>query len=234
MMAAVLKTFHLVESEPHPLVAAALDQALFERCRIERPVPIHFLPKPRWSGCCAAFEDTREGELELGDHLLDSTRDENERLDRLTRVYLHELAHRLTEHGHTAAFASVCALLFIRAGDEHRRPGHGHLLHLDLYDFGEWDEVPYCTLGEAIDWTLKQAQELAETGMSAEDAAVEILARYEKWKTWKVAEPTRVAKARIAREANARQILELRSARWRWAAVGWLLGIVVILMPRFL
>ncbi|OZA27777.1 MAG: hypothetical protein B7X93_08470 [Hydrogenophilales bacterium 17-61-9] len=236
MVVAAPETYHLVKAEaPHPLVAAALDQALFERCGIERPVPIHFLPKPRWSGCCAALEDTREGELELGDHFLNPGLDENERLDRLTLVYLHEFAHRLTPgHWHTAAFFAVNALLLVRTGDEHRRPGHGYLLRLDLYDLGEWDDVSHCTRGEALDWALKHAQELAETKMSAEGAAVEILTRYEKWKAWKAAEPARVAKARAKREADAQLIGELRSARWRWAAVGWLAGVVTILMPRFL
>jgi hypothetical protein len=235
-MAATIETYHLVKAEaPHPLVAAALDQALLQRCGIERPVPIHFLPKPRWSGGCAALEDPREGELELGDHFLNPGLDENELLDRLALVYLHEFAHRLTPgHWHTAAFCAVNALLFIRAGDEHRRPGHGYLLRLDLYDLGEWDEVPHCTRGQAMDWALEQAQELAGTEMSAEVAAVEILTRYEKWKAWKTAEPARVAKARSAREAEAHLIVELRGARWRWAAVGWLVGIVTVLMPRLL
>ena len=235
-MGAHLKTFHLVESEPHPLVAAALDQALLERCRIERPVPIHFLPKPRLGGECAPIEDTREGELELSDQLLSIEKTEKGMANALVTVYLHEFSHRLTPgRDHDAAFFAVYALLFLRAGKN--RYDNPFLHRLELYDLHEWHEgkdSPFCKIGEALDWALDVAGELADTEMSAETAAVEILARYEKWKAWKTAEPARVAKARAVREADAQQILELRGARWRWAAIGWLAGIVTVLMPRFL
>lgn len=60
-MSVNVKTYQLVESEPHPLVAQALNADLWERCRIENPVPVHFVPLPRWGGTCLDIEDTREG-----------------------------------------------------------------------------------------------------------------------------------------------------------------------------
>lgn len=234
MMAAVLKTFHLIESEPHPLVASSLNEALWKKCRIENPVPIHFVPMPhRWSGLCSDMEYTAEGEIDLSDSLLCNEKNERAMAHSLVLVYLHELSHRLTPgHDHDAAFFAVYALLLMRAGNNsYCSP---FLRSLSFYDFHEWQDVPNCRPGQALDWALEVAGELADTELSSEAAAAEILLRYEKWKAWKTAEPARVAKARAAREAEAHRIAELRGARWRWTAVGWLAGIVTVLMPRFL
>lgn len=227
-----VKTFHLVETEPHPLVARALNRDLWERCRIENPVPVHFVPMPRWGGMCADVRDTKEGEIQLADHLLSSSKKEDWMASSIMLVYLHELSHRLTGRGHDAAFFAVNTLLLLRAGsNNHGRP----LLHsMDLYDLHEWQDTPHCQIGEALDWALTVAGELADTDLSAEAAATKILARYEKWKAWKTGRPEREAKAkavieaeRAAREADWNLIRELRGDRWRWAFAALFMGFTI-------
>lgn len=235
-----LKTYHLVEAEPHPLVAQALNAELFERCRIERPVPVHFLPMPRWGGSCPEMEDTREGELRVADHLLDERKDPAGMQDRLVHVYLHELSHRLTPgHWHNPAFLSVNLLLFIRGGnDRFDRP---LLWGIDLYDIQDWEDVEHSSIGEALNWAYKQADELAPSELSAEACAAEIMRRFDDWKAWKAKTPEReaeaLAKADAARQKTAAtihglqtQIERLRQARWEWLVGGIAAGMLIFLV----
>lgn len=227
-----VKTYRLVESEPHPLVSQTLNADLWERCRIENPVPVHFVPLPRWGGMCLDIKDTREGEIQIADDLLSNLKREDGRANSLMLVYLHELSHRLTPgHDHDAAFFAVNTLLLLRAGcNNYGRP----LIHtMDLYDLHEWEDTPNCQIGEALDWALTIAAELADTELSAEAAAREVLERYTKWKGWKTRKPEREAKAksvmeaeRAAREADKSLIRELRADRWRWAFAALFMGFI--------
>jgi len=229
-MSVSVKTYQLVESEPHPLVAQALNADLWERCRIENPVPVHFVPLPRWGGTCLDIKDTKEGEIQIADDLLSNLKREEGRANSLMLVYLHEFSHRLTPgHDHDAAFFAVNTLLLLRAGcNNYGRP----LIHtMDLYDLHEWEDTPNCQIGEALDWALTIAAELADTELSAEAAAREVLERYTKWKEWKTRKPEREAKAksvmdaeRAAREADKSLIRELRADRWRWAFAALFMG----------
>lgn len=117
-MGASFKIFHLVEAgEPHPLVARTLNDDLWEKCQIESPVPIHFVPMPRWSGWCHEYQNTKEGEVHLNEDLLSTEKNARVMEDRLVYVYLHELSHRLAPgHDHDAAFFAVSSLLLMRAG----------------------------------------------------------------------------------------------------------------------
>lgn len=235
-----LRTFHLVESEtPHPIVAASLDAALFERCRIECPAPVHFMPMPRWRGECPSIEDTMDGELRLADHLLDEHKDPAGMRDGLVYVYLHELAHRLTPgHGHDPGFAAVNILLLVRAGND--RNGRPYLNKFDLYDLQGFDLVEFCSPGEALDWALSQARELAETDLSAEACALEILSRFEAWKEWKGRTPDREEAAAAAKRKNAaalhalhNSIADLSRSRWKWLASGVVMGTLIHFIPMF-
>lgn len=239
-----LKTFHLVEAEPHPLVAEALSAELFERCRIDEPVPIHFLPMPRWGGQCAALEDTRDGEVWLADHLLAEQKNPGTMRDRLVGVYLHELAHRLTPgHSHNPAFSAMNALLLMRSGGD--RHGRGRLADLDLYDLQDFDDVEHCSVGEALDWALAQAAELSKTDLSAEACAVGIMERFETWKEWKAGTELRAAEAEAQAEAARRktestinglqsQVERLKQARWNWLSGGLVVGTLINLVFLFL
>lgn len=229
-----IKTFHLVESEPHPLVAQALNADLWTRCRIEHPVPVHFVPLPRWGGTCPDVLDTKEGEIQIADDLLSNSKREGGMGNNLMLTYLHELSHRLTPgHGHDAAFFAVNTLLLLRAGsDHHGRP----LLHdMGLYDLHEWDDTPNCQIGVALDWALTIAGELKDEDISAETAATTILARYEKWKAWKTGRPEREAKAEAKASASKRamheRIKDLSDARYRWAFAAFVGG---LLFTRFM
>lgn len=229
-----IKTFHLVESEPHPLVAHALNADLWKRCRIENPVPVHFVPMNRWGGLCHDIQYTKEGEIHIADDLLSSSKSEGGMAKRLMLTYLHEFSHRLTPgHGHDAAFFAVNTLLLLRAGSDHYgRP----LLHsMDLYDLHGWDDTPNCQIGEVLDWALTVAGELADEDIPAETAATEIIARYEKWKAWKTAEPERAAKAEAKARASKRvtheRIKDLSDARYRWAFAAFIGG---LLFTRFM
>ena len=229
-MSVSVKTFHLVESEPHPLVARALNTDLWTRCRIENPVPVHFIPIPRWGGLCPDIRDTQDGEIKISDYHLSNVKKEDLMEGRIMLTYLHEFSHGLPpSHDHEEAFFAVNALLLLRAGsDNYDRP----LLHdMELYDLHEWDDTPNCQIGETLDWALTIAGELADTELSAEAAAREVLERYTKWKEWKTRKPEREAKAksvmeaeRAAREADKSLIRELRADRWRWAFAALFMG----------
>lgn len=235
-----MRTFHLVEAEPHPLVAEALSAELFQRCRIEDPVPVHFLPMPRWGGMCASIEDTRAGEVQLSDRLLDDHKDPGGMQDSLVHVYLHEFAHRLTPgHLHDPAFVAAHALLLVRAGDD--RHGRPCLQDLSLYDLQDFDRVEHCTRGEALDWALDQAQELAAGELSAEACATEIMRRFDSWQEWKAGTNQREAKAEVARQSTAATIRGLRELvtqlsgqRWQWLAVGIVGGSMLNLVLMWL
>lgn len=229
-----IKTFHLVESEPHPLVTQALNADLWTRCRIEHPVPVHFVPLPRWGGTCLDIEDTKEGEIQIADDLLSISKNEGGMANRLMLVYLHEFSHRLSPgHSHDAAFFAVNTLLLLRAGcNNYGRP----LIHtMDLYDLHEWEDTPNCQIGEALDWALTIASELVDEDISAEAAATKILVRYEKWKAWKTAEPERTAKAEAkasaSKQAMHEHIKDLSDARFRWAFAAFIGGCC---SPRFM
>lgn len=222
-----VKTYHLVEvDEPHPLVARALNADLWTRCRIENPVPVHFVPMPRWGGVCPDVRDTLEGEIRIADDLLVDNPSSKD-VDKLVHVYLHEFSHRLAPgQNHNAAFFAVNALLLIRSGSD--RCSRSRLEDMDLYDLQDWEDIPNCQIGEALDWALALARELADKDISAEVAAREIVARHEKWKAWKAGRPEREAKAKAARAAeraaDVNLIHELRGDRWRWAFAALFLG----------
>lgn len=239
-----LRTFHLVETEPHPLVAEALSIELFERCWIEEPVPVHFLPMPRWGGMCAAIEDTRAGEVELADRLLDERKDPAGMPDTITHVYLHELSHRLAPgHDHDPAFFAVAALLYMRAGDN--RHGRPYMQDLSLYDMQDFGEVDSYTIGEALDWALGQAVELAKADFSAEACAIGIMQRFDEWKAWKADAPKREAEAAAKASAERRNttatirglrelVGQLSGERWRWLAAGVVGGSILDLILMWL
>lgn len=228
-----IKTFHLVESEPHPLVARALNADLWARCRIENPVPVHFVTMPRWGGSCPDIQDTKEGEIQIADHLLSNSKNEDWMANSLTLTYLHELSHRLTPgHDHDAAFFAVNTLLLLRAGsNNHGRP---LLNEMGLYDLQDWEDTPNCQIGEALDWGLKIASALMDEDISAEAASTQIIAHYEKWKAWKESEPERIAraeaKALASKQATREHIKELADARYRWALAAFVWGLLV---PQF-
>ncbi len=171
---------------------------------------------------CPDMQDTKEGEIQIADDLLSASKNEGGMADRLMLVYLHELSHRLTSGHHNAAFFAVNTLLLLRAGsDRHDRP----LLHdMELYDLQDWQDTPNCQIGEALDWALTTAGELANEDLSAEAAATKIIARYKKWKAWKTAEPERTAKAEA-------KIKDLSDARYRWAFAAFVGG---LLFTRFM
>lgn len=229
----MLRTFHLVESaEPAPLVAMALNAALFKRCRIERPAPVHFVPMPRWGGWCQPEEDTRDGEVQLSDQLLDDQKTESGMLDSLLQVYLHEIAHRLMPgHNHDPAFLSMNALLLIRAGeDQHGRP---YLNNLSLYDAQDFDLVRFCSIGEALDWSLAHARELAESELTAEACAGEIMQRFEGWREWKAGTERREATRVVAVRSLKNRVAELSQSRWKWLTGGIVIGTLIHFIPMF-
>lgn len=232
-----LRTFHLVEAdEPHPLVAKALNVELFKRCGIERPVPVHFLPMPRWGGACPDIEDTREGELCMADHLLEERKDPADMQDCLVRVYLHELSHRLTPgHCHDPAYLAVNLLLAIRAGNN--RFDRPWLWNIRLYDMQDWQDIEYSSVGEALDWSYKQADELSSVDLSAESCAAEIMRRFNDWKAWKSATPKRAAEEQLIQQKNAsliqglkEEIARLKQARWNWFSGGIVAGMLINLI----
>lgn len=160
--------------------------------------------------------------------------------DGLVLVYLHEFAHRLAPgHSHNPAFVAVNALLLMRAGgDRFNRP---YLNDLSLYDMQDWDWVEHCTIGEALDWALTQAQELGPAELSAEACAEEIIRRFEVWKKWKGSTEQREAEAETARRRTAattrglqEQAEKFKQERWRWLAAGIVGGSMLNLVLMWL
>lgn len=207
-MNTTLKTFRMVEAEPHPLVSKALNAELFQRCGIENPVPVHFIPLGKSRGYCRAKDYTAEGEVQLADSLLSWQKTEEGMLDGLALIYLHELSHRLTPwHGHDPAFLAVNALLLMRAGnDRHDGP---HLFSLDVYDMQDY-EGGSCTIGAALDWAFDQANELAGSDKTAEACAAEIIQRFEKWRTWNQGAEERAEAAEASKRRTVAAFRELQ------------------------
>lgn len=163
---------------PIPIIEEMLTSDLFSRLRM-RPYPILFLNGKRdgsWSGYCSHPDYTECDEIVIDWNLIRLYSDKDVvQKRRFLALYLHESAHRLTPGGvHDAAFAAVCLVLYLRAGEIQDQP----LFHLlKLYDLQN-ETAPFPA---AFEWAWHQAEELSTTDLDADECAQIICSRHEKW-----------------------------------------------------
>lgn len=178
------RILHLVEQEGTP-VTEALNAELWELIKLDtEPLPVLFREyQSDWTtGCCYSNDMTENGEIEVHKALQHQTWERTLPMAKrdLVAVYLHELAHRLTEgHGHDAVFATVNCALQVRAGPAH------YLLPLKalkLYDFQDHIKGHEVSLADAAAFVMTHGPVLADSDLPVSALAAEANARFERYK----------------------------------------------------
>lgn len=227
---AVLKQLPI---EAPPLLAEALTDDLFNKVRMQRypvlildPVVLNH-DESGWRGFCPFADFTEAAEIVMSAELFDvrSARLRKNQIQEIKNVYLHECAHRLTQHRikqgrwHNAAFLAVNLLL-------HLRVGGCQLNQVRVYDFHQEQYFK-----EAFSWAYEIASEFADSDLTAEKASEVILDRYDEWLSWMDGADARVAKAEEERQqvirqkkASANRIRILEQDRYLIAGVCLIVG----------
>lgn len=111
---------HLVHPQPAQIPLSAQQ---LQRVGLHQPPPVvyddlsHLDEGRGFLGFCPdhpKYPHRNGGEVVLDVSLTQPLRTERERARQLARVYLHEVAHRLTNESHTPVFAAVCLVLIAR------------------------------------------------------------------------------------------------------------------------
>lgn len=150
------------------------------------------------------YPNLNGGEVILDQGLTSLVLTERKRARRHAHVYLHEVAHRITDESHTPVFAAVCLTLSAR----HEGTIQSASSHLDLYNL--WD-TEQALIAEAFAFALSFAQKHHKSEVKAR--ALVPLAR-EGWKHHLAHDSAR-AKAQSQLDLYMKQtqeLLEVRSA----------------------
>ncbi|MGO4605851.1 hypothetical protein AB4142_05895 [Variovorax sp. 2RAF20] len=153
-------------------------------CRFRGTFPVELRPTGCWGGWALPPEYAPDKRVSISNRML-------HRSPRaLVAIFLHEVTHQLVgaDHDHNAAFFATNLMLLLRVSesvDADVVPAGGALAEMGLYDLQappvELQREPDAGVGRAVSWAIRVAHELAPTPMAAEDAAVEIRARYTAW-----------------------------------------------------
>ena len=173
-----------------------------------------------WGGFCSYLDYTEAGEVAISTQLVQRT-DLSEEMHRrqILALYLHECAHRVCggEYGHGEIFSAMVLILYMRAGSFCGRP----LYHsFTLYDVDEGHDdlqgVP-----QAITWSIKQANELAKSALSAKECAASLVSRHAEWLEELRREDSEKAALEYRRKQNMMRWNQLKSdvRRWRFLAI---------------
>lgn len=136
----------------------------------------------------------------------------------LISTYLHECAHRLLPgRGHDPAFAALLTALLLRS-DAAGLTEDAASTSINLYCISdlpaELDDDADDGLGRCISWSVLTARELTVTELAAEDLAVEVVRRFDKWLAEVADEPSLHARAvrseSLARIAQERVVERLK------------------------
>lgn len=211
-----------IDEDPPAILKTTLTYDLFERLRMHA-YPAVLIDRPRsanWGGFCAHLNYTEAGEVAISTQLVQRT-DLSEEMHRrqILALYLHECAHRVCgeEHGHGDIFAAMVLILYMRAGSFCGRP----LYHsFTLYDIDDgYDDLQGIPL--AISWSIKQANELAESALSAEECAASLVTRHAEWLEELHRRDGQKASRELRRKQNMMRWNQLKSdvRRWRLLAI---------------
>jgi len=218
-MSTAPKILALHEIEPPIELAEALSHEFLRPLGIENPPPVRLAKRPagaNWGGYCQGLEHAEHGEVVMNDHRRPP--DKKLMVEWFRGTYLHEITHRFLSRcsnseiggSHGPVFFAAQLLLFFRAG-EREKSGRPWFLSADLYDLQDaWLAKEY-TPGQALDWAVEQAEELAEQKISAEAATGEIVRRYAAWRAAMAAAPARRRAAREKEKAWKEELARLKN-----------------------
>lgn len=212
----------LIDENPPAILTSTLTSELFERLRMH-PYPAILINRQRsanWGGFCSYLDYTEAGEVAISTQLVQRT-DLSEEMHRrqILALYLHECAHRVCggECGHGEIFSAMVLILYMRAGSFCGRP----LYHsFTLYDIDEGHDnlqgIP-----QAINWSIKQANELAKSALSAEECATNLVTRHAEWLEELRRRDGQEAARELRRKQNMMRWNQLKSDvhRWRLLAI---------------
>ena len=227
--------------EPPEELVEGLNADFLRPLRISNPPPVRIASRrdgARWGGYCPSSEYAEHGEVVLSDYRHPPEKWLVEEWFRGT--YLHEIAHRFLSGyqekeiggSHGPVFFAMQFLLFLRAGE--RESARPWFLRAGVYDLQDaWLANGY-TPGQALDWACRQGEELSDTEISAEQAAVEIVGRFESWLQTMAQAPAKRQAAHAARaEREAALIRKTKNAKW-WICYSIVLGVMAGLLAGLL
>ena len=230
-----LKVYQVAPAPPP--TAAWLGELLrvpIAAARFKSPPPVEVRPTGVWGGWSAPRTSALDGRIALSNRIVMWTP------RGIIASYLHESCHSLLHgvdedhHGHDAAFFSLLATLLTLAD---RATNHAHDLveTLDLYEIRDRPKAfandPDRGVGPCLTWSMIQSNELADTDLSAEALAQEIVRRYRAWLVELSGKPKQIqiGAERAEREAR-RQIALSEKLRDRL----FLSNVVAVLSSSFL
>lgn len=171
---------------------------VIEAVKLSAPPPLEIRPTGKWSGWCSDSPSAPDGRICI------STKVVFWRQETIVDVYLHEACHRLLYshevQSHSAEFFYLNATLLLRAAAFF---DSNPLLKLSLYDIQEApealkDHAEAHTL--AMAWALDEAPKLAESDLSAEELAGEVVAKWKKFIKQREAAAKSAQRGELARQ----------------------------------
>lgn len=187
------------------------------------PYPAILINRQRssnWGGFCQYNEYTEAGEIAISAHLVQRTDLSEEMHSRqILALYLHECAHRVcgAKYGHGEVFSAMVLILYLRAGSYCDRPLYQSFT---LYDVDEgYDDLQ--GVPQAIAWSIKQANDLAESSLSAEECATRLITRHAEWMEKLRSRDSEKAELELRRKQNTMRWNQLKSdvRRWKFFAI---------------
>ncbi|MGZ3237208.1 MAG: hypothetical protein ACXU8A_07525 [Burkholderiaceae bacterium] len=214
-------TYRLVEVESPEAFRNAITPKLLDKLKLS-PIPVRFVPAATlagFAGCCSLdFAEFRE--IVIGDHLVQEHTTVPSSIN-IRAIYLHEVAHRLTNERHTATFFTINLILCLRAGGEQWQ----RMMQYDLQD--EEDIAAAMTFS----WSL--ARELADTALSMVQCVEIVNARYNKWIDYRNNAPARQQALQKHQNKKDEKIEYLKFQRFTWSAFAFLFGMVATAIIYF-
>lgn len=210
-----MNAFQVVSIPAPAWLASALDDAI-AACRFKAAPPVELRPTGHWLGWCLPTGMAPDRRISI------SGRAHFWRRHELVEVYVHEAAHRLIDHGrHDPTFFCLNHALLLRvdaAGSS--RGALASTTGSDLYDISDLPEGlstdPDGGLGRSLSWAVVTARELAVSELDAEDLAIEVMKRFERWMVDVADEPKRRAQQEQRRSVGdqGQRISQLTEKVW--------------------
>lgn len=183
------------------LLVKALDQAFFEKIRMQ---PITVLIQPMigdWAGCCGDAGTTVQNEVTLVPRMFErrSGLSEQWHVNNIRATYLHECAHRLSNQRHFGGFLVTNLILHIRAD---------LIQQVGVYD---WHEEPH--FAEVFAWAYACALKYAHKEMGIEECVSPVLQEYRDWSNWMDGAADRAAEEEVKAASQAAQNADAQASR---------------------
>ena len=233
----MVKVYEYSEIDAPALLKEALDDDFFIKTKLERiPVLIMNNDNEEWAGFCRDTDHTEFGEIVISRALLTQALEPRfiPKKSRLQYLYAHECCHRLLPNfGHNEMFLALILLLTLRLDNQ-------SVNRVDHYDFKESKNI-----AKAWEWAWGVAHELLLTDLSAENAALEIIKRFEAWQKYLSQKEDSQMQLETENEALKSQIKQLESSLKRhiktaersvfeYGLIGLILGAFLVSITRLI